>query len=395
MEESEIAHNISENNGSDISKDYHSMMIELNKYIKEANKSYNKAKKKIEELVILVEEVRNSTNGAIKVVEEKSEIFEEINALFNKKTNDLDERMSYISAWSQKYEEKDDIISDILVDIKKDAFESKKNKDEIDKIIEKIKSENENVDDDITEIFQSSAKIEKLSKRLFDDETDEDDVLVHKSFVTKINELESSAQKKIDDVNKLNMKWREEIETLKIELQHEIRELLPSAAAAGLASTYGNAKSHYNRTKNIIFLYFLFLAPLCWGAYKFYESGNNLDDLLVHFLYASPLAAIATFGLLSIRMYRRLYEEYGHKQSVMELYHGFKKEIDQLDAPDMQKRLVSIMLETVGHKPSLIMSRYERTEESKKLPSWQVIAKMRSLAKIEKDTHDNTPTIDL
>ncbi len=71
-----------------------------------------------------------------------------------------------------------------------------------------------------------------------------------------------------------------------------------------------------------------------------------------------PLAAISAFGWSSIRLYRRLYEEYNHKQRVMQLYHSFKDEIG--DSEEHKNALLAIMLSAVGDKPSLAMHHYDK-----------------------------------
>jgi uncharacterized coiled-coil DUF342 family protein len=188
-----------------------------------------------------------------------------------------------------------------------------------------------------------------------------------------------------------------EIDTLKTNLEQEIRRLLPGAGAAGLASAYFDAKSKYGPTKfdytgketekhhrlkylfalfgyvvssyaTPLIFYAMFIMPLAIVAYFFHDlleyfktHPSKFDPSLFLFRVAIsvPLLTISYFGWSSIRLYRRLYEEYNHKQRVMELYESFKKEAEKIGTPEQQTALLGIMLATVGDKPSLAMHKYD------------------------------------
>jgi predicted nucleic acid-binding Zn-ribbon protein len=193
-----------------------------------------------------------------------------------------------------------------------------------------------------------------------------------------------------------------QVETLKTNLESEIRSLLPGAGAAGLASAYVDAKSNYgpipfeytgtrqgrwvwlksfgawcahqvrNYSAPIVF-YAMFIGPVAVFAWFFHDI---LDFFKTHpekfdpslFLFrvgiSIPLLTVSLFGWNSIRMHRQLFEEYNHKQRVMQLYDSFKREIQNAGTEDQQKMLLGIMLATVADKPSLAMHKYEKGVES-------------------------------
>ena len=165
------------------------------------------------------------------------------------------------------------------------------------------------------------------------------------------------------------------------QLEGIIRGLLPGAGAAGLASTYLNAKKRYGVVsvhemsddgkenfwhvvttgfKTLLF-YSMFIVPLVAIVLMFGDVidklGNSQSNiyslLLIRFFIATPLAGISWFGLYSIRVNRQLYEEYNHKQRVMELYHSFSDVLEEYNAEEYAKNLLGIMMETVNAKPSL------------------------------------------
>ena len=172
----------------------------------------------------------------------------------------------------------------------------------------------------------------------------------------------------------------------------EIASLLPKAGAAGLAGAYYDAKKRYgavtgekdmdkekagkpdngetpenpdkktwgvpiNMDMKGLAFYTLFIAPLATIALSIMLNPvtGSFDSAawLNRFFVATPLFAISIFGLNSIRLNRRLYEEYNHKQRVMQLYHSFKDQIDGNETKEQKQKLIDIMLENVGDKPSL------------------------------------------
>ena len=200
-----------------------------------------------------------------------------------------------------------------------------------------------------------------------------------------------NTQKSMNDLLK---KTREEAETLKKELEKEIRSLLPGAGAAGLASTYSQAKARYGDipyagdTKGIwgwvkslgFFLksntrsflnYLFFIGPLLFLVLYFLglfdgplsidpEEDLTMETLFLRFLISTPLIAISFFGWSSIRLQRRLYEEYNHKQRVMQLYHSFMEQVNKEGTEEHKQKLLSIMLKTVSDKPALAMNEYDK-----------------------------------
>lgn len=173
-------------------------------------------------------------------------------------------------------------------------------------------------------------------------------------------------------------------------LQAKIESLLPSAGAAGLSSTYYDAKSRYAPTSfggrpgaqelkgfwwtvrkgfgynpasvvaTIVF-YVMFVVPIGFIVWIFFDFLKSLPGgphpidvdyklLLLRVFIALPLAAISGFGFNSLRLYRKLYEEYNHKQRVMELYLSFSREIQANGTPEQKQELLNIMLNSVSAK---------------------------------------------
>jgi hypothetical protein len=213
-----------------------------------------------------------------------------------------------------------------------------------------------------------------------------------------------------------------EFATLHDALDAEIRALLPSAGAAGLSSTYYDAKSRYAWTSyagkpgtwqatdqdrwwvrlyfwvrgtigynpitpfTTLFYYALFIAPVLTIVWIFYDLLHNLKPemiatldvkiIVLRALIALPLAAISFFGFVSLNFYRRLYEEYNHKQRVMELYASFSKEVSQSGTDDQKKQLLSVMIDTVSDRSYLAKGAVEGKDNP------EVLAKVNTMSNI-------------
>ncbi len=233
----------------------------------------------------------------------------------------------------------------------------------------------------IDEIYSINTKIVELHDDLLVDNRDESNNVTERCVSTQIYDLFEEMKKLSDEMKKDRANIKTETDNLKASLEKEIRSLLPEAGAAGLSSAYVQSKSKYGyipydgnfmtwgNARHFIksyvptlSYYLMFIAPLGGMVWLFVDlfkdlQSNEINEKVMIFrvLIALPLAVISLFGWSSIRLSRRLYEEYNHKQRVMQLYHSFKAEIDNEGTEDHKKALLSIMLKAVDDKPSLVM----------------------------------------
>lgn len=265
------------------------------------------------------------------------------------------------------------------------------------------------LDTQISEIGAAHEQIKQISKSLFDDtekvsvRTEIEELRTQIAGILKqtteqrdlaLAFFETFKEDTDEERKALIAGAKADFDKLHEVLQTQILTLLPSAGAAGLASTYYDAKARYAPTSYAgkpgggaermslakwvtkrlfgynpasvvatVFFYALFILPILCIVYIFYDvlhhlpngNINNLDlkILLLRGLIALPLATISAFGFTSLRQYRRLYEEYNHKQRVMELYASFRKEIEDNGTDDQKKALLTIMLDAVADKTYL------------------------------------------
>ena len=296
------------------------------------------------------------------------------------------------------------------VKIIRDGF-SKIN-DETQTRYESLTQKQDNLQLSFDEIDAIHLKALKLRERLLDgtedtrsvqeeidqlyEQTQQQLIEIKNEHSTTTQALESIIAKSTSDTETQATAIKSKFNQLHQSLEEKILSLLPSAGAAGLASTYYDAKSRYsptsytrksnsndtNKSQNwlmrtirilrslfgnnpasaiaTVFFYTMFIAPLGTLAYGTYELVLQLEGdkevvldnriLILRFLVAVPLATISAFGFSSLRLYRKLYEEYNHKQRVMELYRSFRDEIATNGDPEQTKELLKIMLDSVATK---------------------------------------------
>lgn len=257
----------------------------------------------------------------------------------------------------------------------------------------------------IAEIEDANTKVTELRRSLLEDSDNQKSVqseitTLHTQIadlLTEVTNYKNSAtsalnalqEKAQQDMAQLESASQKRFDQLHNSLQERILSLLPSAGAAGLASTYYDAKSRYAPTSlsgkhgeavtggllglvrkafgynpasmiATVTFYTMFIGPLVYIAYVSVSLLNRIEAdphfivdyrmIGIRVLIAIPLVVISGFGFASLRLYRKLFEEYNHKQRVMELYQSFKNEIDKGGDDEQKKRLLTIMLESVGSK---------------------------------------------
>lgn len=245
----------------------------------------------------------------------------------------------------------------------------------------------------ITEITETHSEIMDAYNELLTDETNDQGQVTKPCVSTKINDLLSKIQAEHNALLASHKGQTESFDKLYEELSDKINSLLPGAGAAGLASSYYEAKMRYTTTNDLssldndsgkkmklpwykfvpqsvayVFNLVLFLAPLVtlvmiFPDFKVPEAFTTQPYaiLLYKLTLTIPLVAISSYGIVSLVANRRLYEEYNHKQRVMQLYHSFKAEIDQSSDNDLKIKLLNVMLDVVRDKPASKLSRHEKT----------------------------------
>ncbi len=85
------------------------------------------------------------------------------------------------------------------------------------------------------------------------------------------------------------------------------------------------------------------------------ENNFSLDDFVKRFFIFIPFLWLSVFGQKTISIRRRLYEEYNHKEKVVKLFLGLKKELSK----EKIEELENIVLTTVKKNPAKILEKGE------------------------------------
>lgn len=211
----------------------------------------------------------------------------------------------------------------------------------------------------------------------------------------RINILQNLSTEKMNTLQTFHEETTARFQNLYDELKHKIDSLLPGAGAAGLASSYYQAKMRYATNNDIkltndssditnrikltnadfapqwvayAFNLLLFLIPLGALFYTFLDfhyppmfEKEPFAALLYKLTLTLPLVAVSTYGIVSLVSDKKMYEAYNHKQRVMQLYHSFKTEIDQSNDPVLKSKLLDVMLDVVKDKPDYKPNKTDRT----------------------------------
>jgi hypothetical protein len=343
----------------------------------------------------------NSKNDLASITESKT-TFEALKKQAQTQHNGLSTKLDSLQTQIQETENLKSRLDNVLTEIQSIRDSAEQNRNSVNDDIQAVnqaKSDFENLRNQaqtlhndlqsrqtdaqakIDEIYSLNTKIVELHDELLVDNRDENNNVTERCVSTEIYDLFEEMKKLSDEMKKYRINAKTETDTLKVSLEKEIRSLLPEAGAAGLSSAYVQSKSKYGYipydgkfvswgsvghfVKSYIppiWYYLMFIAPLGAMIWLFVDlfkdlQSTEINETVVIFraLIALPLAVISLFGWSSIRLSRRLYEEYNHKQRVMQLYHSFKAEIDNEGTEDHKKALLSIMLKAVDDKPSLVM----------------------------------------
>ena len=357
----------------------------------------------------------------------------ELQALFEETNDNISEiktSADEIKTLHKSAEDALQTINDRKTDIEndKDTFESLR--EEAEEKHTDLINQHTTLQTEISDTKTKCGEIDKLYKELLEDveileeasddsdEGKEAKKTQIKSIKTKINELHASSQKKLNDIIEEHENQSLSFKNLKKELTSEIRSLFPEAASAGLGHAFFDAKKRFGsvpyepaskkasrfqaslhwmkyviqNNARTVFFYIIFMAPIIYVFLLF--EGLQIDDvdanqLLFKTLLSLPLGFISYFGFNSIRQNRRLYEEYNHKQRVMQFYVGFKDEIDE-STPELKRKLYDVMLSTVSYKPSQGLKETDRKTDD---IIDQIVSKLSFEQPVSKPMVSVTPVI--
>lgn len=355
----------------------------------------------IEQSNDIISNLKNNQTNANSELERLRSVIEDL----NENEQEVQGRIVAVSGLVEKLEEikneaetsRQSVSEDIqAISESKEDFEAKKAQAQ--ETLDKLNEDYEEISDILDSVQKDHSRVSQFASELLDDRADTEGNAIP-SIKTKILKVQDESSKELASIKDFHLTLQEDFDELKTELKNKIESLLPGATVAGLSFAYSDAKAIYgavpvnsdkdgNVTKKratwhylvqavkVGINYILFIMPLCfiswflwdWVASNMTLSSQNIelknhaDPLFFIFrlLISAPLGLISYFGYSSIQLNRRLYEEYNHKQRVMQVYHGFEREISELEDPELKRALLGIMLNVVNYKPSTSMAEHQK-----------------------------------
>ncbi|MGM7447286.1 hypothetical protein ACP7H9_02090 [Idiomarina sp. ST20R2A10] len=142
------------------------------------------------------------------------------------------------------------------------------------------------------------------------------------------------------------------------ELNSEINSLIPGATTAGLATAYKELKNQFSGPiKTYTWVFFGSIALIAAvalftvDATSFSELSNNFINRLPIYI---PLIWIAMFSSKRRNEAHRLQQEYAHKEAIAKSYQSFKMQINNLNDNDdaMMKQLLAAAIKAISRNSS-------------------------------------------
>ncbi len=151
-----------------------------------------------------------------------------------------------------------------------------------------------------------------------------------------------------------------------------ISNLLPEAAGAGLASSFGARVRRLEWTKWMWMFFFIVtvlgLAAFAWQIVKIPQA--NTEQIWTHVLHrlplASPLIWLAWFSAIQYGNTLRVQEDYAFKEATSKAFEGYRSHMEHLASVNLKEgntamtMLAAKTIEILGHEPLRILAKSER-----------------------------------
>lgn len=180
-------------------------------------------------------------------------------------------------------------------------------------------------------------------------------------------------------------------------LENKIKSLLPGAMTAGLSFAYKEKRESEEKQKRNATIMFCF-SILCLVAvscipvyinYSLYVEGENdlqriIENIPNLFLFITPLYLpilwLAWLSNKSVKLSKRLIEEYSYKEVLSKTYEGLNDKIQNLEdtknSSDLRSRLLLNIVMMSAENPGKLITDYNKTDN----PLMEIVDKSSSLA---------------
>lgn len=215
------------------------------------------------------------------------------------------------------------------------------------------------------QIEENEQKIDALQefyKEVFEgkdsDEATEDEGLSLVEFLEKQKSaIESIISNGRENTKKILDEHNKKLEQLYVEKQKEIESLLPGATSAGLANAYRQQREDAEKKIpfwNVTFIISVIIFIVVFVIYLCLSFTDGFD--YTSFLRSIPVWIFSGFftwySTKQISEYKRIANEYRHKESLSSSYIGFEKAIEESNQEELKNKLLDIAIDAIKINPS-------------------------------------------
>jgi len=283
-------------------------------------------------------------------------------------SSEPDDMRDRIASFGIEFGEKLALIDTAQVELKKkvDALKDASSAaEQIKQQVESVKQNHDSAAATLKDITATQTKANEVLAAIKEDE----------EATEKLKEGASAIEKRSSDLAKT---LKEQAEALK-KLQDDsgkqselISNLLPEAAGAGLASSFGARVRRLEWTKWMWMLLFILtvlgLAAFAWQIVKIPQA--NTEQIWTHVLHrlplASPLIWLAWFSAIQYGNTLRVQEDYAFKEATSKAFEGYRSHMEHLASVSLKEgntamtMLAAKTIEILGHEPLRILAKSER-----------------------------------
>jgi hypothetical protein len=270
--------------------------------------------------------------------------------------------------------------NDKLVELYNETFvgdaDTQSTQDEIEQAKELAKENSEQIRNLLKDIAPDVENLAKFHIKIFGEKNDDDELEggLAGELNTRIKSLDAFETKQQSKYAALNS---------------QIESLLPGATSAGLASAYLDMKDSFNTPiRNMSLVFYISIALLVVASmllaidsvglfYINFVKIGQWDSVLKSIVYKLPFYApilwLAYYASKRRSEYQRLQQEYAHKEALAKSYDSYKKQLEELDAKDieMRKQFITKAIDAIAYNASITLD----GKHGEKMPLLEMIEK--------------------
>ena len=283
-------------------------------------------------------------------------------------SSENDEVRGHIASLGAELSEKLALVDTAQRELKQKVDALKDASAAADEIVAKSESVKQNYDSAAATLKEIAVTQTKAGEILETIKQDEEGTAKLKDAAAEIEKRNEALAKNLDERSETLSKLHDETR----KQSDLITNLLPEAANAGLASSFGTRVRRLEGAKWMWMAIFistvLLLAGLAWQIVHIPQA--NTEQIWTHVLHrlplASPLIWLAWFSAIQYGNTLRVQEDYAFKEATSKAFEGYRNHMEHLASVDLKEgntamtMLAAKTIEILSHEPLRILAKSER-----------------------------------